>query len=78
MNHHLTKLLQIVDNFLYLKPIHSGSAVSHFKYGPLGELLRQNIHQEWTISNLITRNCNVYPFCSIDDGTDLLAGSSKN
>lgn len=76
MSNHLTKLLQIFENFLYLKPIHSGSAVSNFKYGPLGELLCQNIHQEWTISNVINRNCNVYPFCSVDDEADLLAGSS--
>ncbi len=66
MNAFLSKILQISESSSYLTPVLSGPVVSHFKYGPLGELLRQNIHNEWIFSNVTCRDVNVFPFSRTD------------
>uniref|UniRef100_A0A1B6DQ67 Anticodon-binding domain-containing protein n=1 Tax=Clastoptera arizonana TaxID=38151 RepID=A0A1B6DQ67_9HEMI len=54
------RILELCELNGFLKPVIVNGIVSYFKYGPLGELLAQNIRNEWIYSNVINRDENVY------------------
>lgn len=70
MHNLMVELLKISRSYQYINPVLSNSVVSHFKYGPPGTMLCQNIFNEWMLSNVIRRDGNVFPFYSTDFKTD--------
>lgn len=54
------KILELSELHGYIKPIIINNVINHFKYGPLGELLAQNIRNEWVYSNVTNREENVF------------------
>ena len=64
MNSLLSTLLKISEKYSYIYPVLSDSAVLRYHYGPMGELLRTNILNEWLFSNVMCRDGNVFPFYS--------------
>lgn len=70
MHNLMVELLKISRSYQFINPILCNSVVSHFKYGPPGTMLCQNIFNEWMLSNVIRRDGNVFPFYSTDFKTD--------
>jgi len=58
----LHKVVQHLEGFGFLKIIEKEGAVNNFKYGPLGELLFENLRREWIFSNTLKREHNVFNF----------------
>lgn len=52
------------DSYAFMKPIVINNAIDHLKYGASGELLCQNIRNEWLYSNVISRDESVFQFCN--------------
>ncbi|XP_065201320.1 DNA polymerase subunit gamma-2, mitochondrial [Planococcus citri] len=69
MSNFITKILRISEQYSFIKPIIKEDRVVSFEYGPLGELLCQNITNEWNISNMIVRDNPAFAFYrSVDSG----------
>ena len=60
----MKKILQLCDRRGLVKPIWNGSSVTQLKFGPVGEFLVNNVRQEWFLSNVISRDDNMYPISS--------------
>lgn len=54
------------ESYAYMQPIVINSIVDHLKIGATGELLSQNIRNEWLYSNVTSRDESVYQFCNTD------------
>lgn len=68
MTHSLHKVLQLCERQCFLWPVliseNSNNFVQYFKYGFAGELLRNNISQEWLLSMVINTDESVFPYHS--------------
>lgn len=60
----MKKILQLCEKRGLVKPVWNESNVHCLKFGPVGEFLLNNIKHEWFLSNVISRDDNVYPICS--------------
>lgn len=54
------------ESYAYMRPIIINNAIDHLKYGATGELLCQNIRNEWLYSNVTSRDESVFQFCNIN------------
>jgi len=61
----INKILSMCKAYAYIQPIVINSTIDHLKYGATGELLCQNIRNEWLYSNVTSRDESVFQFCSI-------------
>lgn len=50
----------------YMQPKIINSVLHNLKYGSTGELLCQNIRNEWLYSNVTSRDESVFQFCNVD------------
>ena len=68
MTHSLHKVLQLCERQCFLWPVliseDSNNFVQYFKYGFAGELLRNNISQEWLLRTVINTDEGVFPYHS--------------
>lgn len=60
----INKILSMCESYAFMKPMIINGNVGHFKYGASGELLCQNIRNEWLYSNVISRDESVFQFCN--------------
>lgn len=64
MNGFMSKVLELSERHGFVIPVIVNGVVDHLKYGPLGELLAQNICNEWIYSNVTNRDNSVYLYHS--------------
>lgn len=50
----------------YMQPNIINSVLHNLKYGSTGELLCQNIRNEWLYSNVTSRDESVFQFCNVN------------
>lgn len=74
----LAKLLKISEQYSFLKPVFNHNFVSYFKYGPFGELLCNNVYNEWISSNVLCRDIPVFPFYSGSSNGDGFLEGKRN
>lgn len=65
----INRILSMCESHAFMRPIIINSAIDHLKYGATGELLCQNIRNEWLYSNVTSRDESVFQFCNIDQKT---------
>ncbi|VVC44256.1 Anticodon-binding [Cinara cedri] len=58
----INRILSICKTYAYMQPILINNAIDLLKYGATGELLCQNIRNEWLYSNVTSRDENVFQF----------------
>lgn len=58
----INRILSMCKTYAYMQPMLINSAIDHLKYGATGELLCQNIRNEWLYSNVTSRDENVFQF----------------
>lgn len=63
------RILPMCKTYAYMQPVLTNSAIDHLKYGATGELLCQNIKNEWLYSNVISRDENVFQFYNTAEKT---------
>jgi glycyl-tRNA synthetase (class II) len=77
----LHKVLQLCERQCFLWPVlinkDSTSLVKYFKFGFAGELLKNNIYQEWLLSMVVNTDENIFPFHSQGVATrDIVKGNT--
>lgn len=65
----INKILSMCESYSFMQPMFINSAIDHLKYGAIGELLCQNIRNEWIYSNVINRDESVFQFCNYSQKT---------
>lgn len=58
----INRILSMCKTYAYMQPILNNTVIDHLKYGATGELLCQNIRNEWLYSNVTSRDENVFQF----------------
>lgn len=53
------------ESYAYMQPIIINNTIDHLKNGATGELLSQNIRNEWLYSNVTSRDESVFHFSNI-------------
>lgn len=71
MNSFMSKVLELSERHGFIIPVIANGVVDHLRYGPLGELLAQNIFHEWIYSNVTNRDHNVYLYHSENRSDDI-------
>lgn len=61
----INRILSMCKSYAYVQPVVINNTVDHLKYGATGELLCQNIRNEWLYSNVTSRDESVFQFCNI-------------
>jgi len=61
----LNRILPMCKAYAYMEPMIINSTIDHLKYGATGELLCQNIRNEWLYSNVTSRDESVFQFCNV-------------
>ncbi|XP_050523559.1 DNA polymerase subunit gamma-2, mitochondrial [Daktulosphaira vitifoliae] len=56
----MKKVLSMCETYAFLRPVITNNYVEYLKYGPSGELLCQNIRNEWLYSNVTSREESVF------------------
>lgn len=67
----MSKVLELSERHGFVIPVIINGIVDHLRYGPLGELLAQNICREWIYSNVTHRDQNVYLYHSESKSDDI-------
>lgn len=62
----INKILLMCKSNAYMQPQITNSILHHLKYGSTGELLCQNIRNEWLYSNVTSRDESVFQFYNVD------------
>lgn len=70
----LPKILELSGHSGFLKLVLKNKSVDHYKFFPAGELLCQNIQNEWIYSNVISRDENNFLFHSGESCCSSTAG----
>lgn len=69
MTSFVQKVLHVAERNGFL--LSSGTKTDYFKFGPAGQLLRNNVSHEWFYSNSVDTVDNVFPigqeFCKSHD-----------
>lgn len=63
----LNRILPMCKAYAYMEPIIINNTIDHLKYGATGELLCQNIRNEWLYSNVTSRDESVFQFCNAQE-----------
>jgi len=58
----MNKILQICERTGFLRPVYSGKSLDYLAFGPNGELLVNNVKEEWIYSCVKNIGTNVFPF----------------
>lgn len=61
----INRILSMCESYAYIRPMAINSIIEHLKFGATGELLCQNIRNEWLYSNVTSRDETVFQFCNI-------------
>jgi len=61
----INRILSMCKSYAYMQPVVIDSTINHLKYGATGELLCQNIRNEWLYSNVTSRDESVFQFCNV-------------
>lgn len=70
----INRILSMCKSYAYMEPIIINSTIDHMQYGATGELLCQNIRNEWLYSNVTSRDESVFQFCNVQKkGYDILS-----
>ncbi|KAJ9584663.1 hypothetical protein L9F63_020988 [Diploptera punctata] len=65
MSSTIQKILQLCERQCFIQPVKDSlDLVEYFKFGFAGELLKNNVHQEWMLGVVINADENVFPFHS--------------
>ncbi|XP_050425367.1 DNA polymerase subunit gamma-2, mitochondrial-like isoform X4 [Adelges cooleyi] len=59
----INKILSMCEAYDFIRPVMTNNHVDFVKYGASGELLRQNIRNEWLYSNVTSRDESVFQTC---------------
>lgn len=62
----INRILSLCKSNAYMQPKIKNNVLHHLKYGATGELLIQNIRNEWLYSNVTSRDESVFQFCNVD------------
>lgn len=65
----ISRILSMCESYAFMQPIFINNTIDHLKYGATGELLCQNIRNEWLYSNVINRDESVFQFCNYSQKT---------
>jgi len=63
----LNRILPMCKAYAYMEPMIINGTIDHLKYGATGELLCQNIRNEWLYSNVTSRDESVFQFCNVGE-----------
>lgn len=61
----INRILSMCESYAYVQPLTINNIIDHLKFGATGELLCQNIRNEWLYSNVTSRDETVFQFCNI-------------
>lgn len=61
----INRILSMCESYAYMQPMFINSTLDRLNYGATGELLCQNIRNEWLYSNVTSRDESVFQFCNI-------------
>jgi len=61
----MNRILAMCESYAFIKPMIINNTVDHLRNGSTGELLCQNIKNEWLYSNVTSRDESVFQFCNI-------------
>ncbi|XP_069692338.1 DNA polymerase subunit gamma-2, mitochondrial isoform X2 [Periplaneta americana] len=68
MTNLIQKVLQLCERQSFVRPVLSNKdstlLVDYYKFGFAGELLKNNIHQEWLLSMVMNTDENIFPYHS--------------
>jgi glycyl-tRNA synthetase (class II) len=71
------KVLQLCERQCFIWPVlhnrNSTNFIEYFKFGFAGELLKNNIFQEWLLSMVVNTEENIFPYHSRDLTTTNIA-----
>ncbi|XP_068084430.1 DNA polymerase subunit gamma-2, mitochondrial [Anabrus simplex] len=62
MSSSMEKVLQICHRHFFAKPVLCNDSIDHFIFGPVGELLKNNLYQEWLYSTVTKSDVTVFPY----------------
>lgn len=62
----INRILSMCESYAYMQPIIINNAINNLKTGATGELLCQNIRNEWLYSNVTSRDESVFQFSNIN------------
>lgn len=62
----INRILSMCESYAYMQPIIINNAINNLKTGATGELLCQNIRNEWLYSNVTNRDESVFQFSNIN------------
>lgn len=65
----MNKIMSMCESYSFMQPTFINSVINHLRYGATGELLCQNIRNEWIYSNVINRDESVFQFCNYSQKT---------
>lgn len=61
----INRILLMCKSYAYMQPIVINNSINYLKSGATGELLCQNIRNEWLYSNVTSRDEEVFQFSNI-------------